>query len=541
MGPTVQGPIAAASLAGDRFIPARAAPEGTAIHPIIRLSDIPPARLRALPRGGVMLTTSMGWIQFGVPMWTNKDAKDLFDQEVGVSADKGQIPFGMPVTYVFDLDYVPAHDGLLAADFIQYMFFVTKGTRYTLIAPDAATGARLKNFLDLSYLGPRAADLNRRVAQEYPAWARGVPDLQAEMERGFSAVSAEALRDIKTLNPMGVIRIGNVIIKKVAAMRYAIMDQGEHLGFLDLRDFPLPPASMPFCDTPPPDADATALLADLLQSGRAGLWPIGTGYGFLPREETSGFMLWNRGRCLLVDPPSITLEYLAALAVPKEAIDGVLLTHGHTDHYGNAIARLLVAAPQLNLYTTATIRQMLIEQHQLALGHKVPSLGEWNWVPLRPQQFISVLGLALRPEYTLHSVPCLGFEIWDRSNVRRGCPRVLFSGDTLLDPDYVEMLTRTGANGKGGPVMSYERAVHVLRPIDLLRHRRPRPTPIVALWDGGIRPLHAGPDTLRALIDELQGQGADVSQVFANHLSAAQAAQVGIQKWRPGHPGFIAL
>lgn len=58
--------------------------------------------------------------------------------------------------------------------------------------------------------------------------------------------------------------------------------------------------------------------------GGAGAWPPAGG-------ACSGYLIEHDGFCLLVDPGYATLPRLLAL-VPAEAIDAVLVSHGHPDH-----------------------------------------------------------------------------------------------------------------------------------------------------------------------------------------------------------------
>ncbi len=493
---------------------------------------IPPERLRALPRGGVLLETEAGKIQFGVPMWTNKDAFDLFLQAGGARLEREEIRLLLPGLYIFDLDYVPKHDGLLPADFMQYMYFVNRGQESTLVAPDAATARRLKDFLDLSYQGPTEQDLNDRVAREYAAGSVGKPMMGEEIRRGFPAAAPEVLRKVVHFDETGLLHWNSVRIQKLGPSRYEVWDGESSLGVLDLGRFPLPRAVEAGRLSPA----ARAARRRVLNEGRPGLWPIGTGHGFTPREETSGFMLWNQGKTVLIDPPSSTLDHLRRHNLPLEAVDGILLTHGHTDHYGNAIPQLLSLRPELKIYTTPTIFRMLTEQYHLAVG----STGlPWQFVPLFPQNFSEILGLHLRPEYSFHPVPALGFEIYDRPDIRNGNLVVSFTGDTFAD--QVELWRHTKAEAPATPVMSIARAQQILRHNALLMASRgQRPAPVF-LIEGGVPPIHIPPARTRELLDQAEQHGVDTSKVFVYHVAAEAASAARVPKWVAGPEGFLDL
>ncbi|MFO1462503.1 MAG: MBL fold metallo-hydrolase [bacterium] len=494
---------------------------------------IPKDRLQPLPRGGVVLQTEAGKVQFGVPMWTNKDAFEIFQNAGGARLERDEIRRLLPSLYVFDLDYVARHDGLLPADFMQYMYFVNRGQELTLLAPDAATAKRLREFLDLSYRGPEEGDLNDKVRREYPRGSLGVPQMGEEIRRGFPAAEPEVLRRIAHFDEAGEFHWEGLKIRKLGPRRYEVWERSQRAGILDLGDFPVPP---PATDRPALSPAARAARRRVLREGRPGLWPIGTGHGFTPREETSGFMLWNGGKTVLIDPPSSTLSHLRENRIPLEAVDGILLTHGHTDHYGNAVPQLLALRPELKIYTTPTIFRMLREQYQLAVGSSgLP----WNFIPLYPQSFSEILDLPLRPDYTFHPVPALGFEIYDRPDLQTGRLVLAFTGDSFAD--HVELWQKMRPEGAPSPIMSVARAQQVLRHGALLMASKGQQPPPIFLIEGGVPPIHIPPARTRELLDQAEQLGVDTSRVRLYHVAAEAAAAARVAKWVAGPEGFFDL
>lgn len=492
-------------------------------------------------RGGVMVKTSAGWIQLGLPMWTNKDAFAAFRDQGGFGIPKEslaeKLPHMIPLVFVVDTDYVKNY---LAADFIQYMYFVTKGTTFTMVAPNEQTAAEMTRFLDLAYEGPRSEELSASVAAEYPQGARGVPDMLAELTRGFGASPpSEALRSIQNFGSDGKFVYKGVEIYKRGSMRYEIVDHNVSLGVVDLADHPLPAIAGGRNRVAALDSELQAVRQKVLVEGRAGIWAFGTGHGFVPNEDTSGFMFWNQGRFVMVDPPSNSVDYLIANGIPLEAAEGVILTHGHTDHYGDAPPKLLRIMPQLKVFTTPTIFNMLQEQYSLAVGGKNEGLTQWNFVPVQPQSFTEILGLNFRFEYGFHTVPTIGFDVHTAPNLK-SAPIFFFSGDTFADYAAIWPLTKPGEKGEA-PVMSTARAMTVTRHRDYVMGARGNSVPIAGLIEAGIAPIHTPPECTRELLDTAAAMGVDVSNIKVYHIAQAAADAAGVPKWQAGHVGFMDL
>lgn len=500
--------------------------------------EVPEGLVKVLPHGGITVQTSGGLWQFGLQMWSNKDVLDLYLKNGGRDIPKERIPHLVPLNCVVDLDFVPKTVGLLAADFPQYNFYVTNGTTFNFVAPDAGTAKRLETLLDLAHDGPADPALTQKIRNEYPPDAVGIPDSLREMKEGFRAAPAAARRSIRSFNAEGLFSKDGVIIKKVAPLIYDITDQGEFLGRLDLRKF-LPPTAQPSPQTRWRDEALQAARQKVLLEGRPVLWPLGTGHGFALGENTSGFMIWNRGRVILVDPPSNTMEYFAQNGLPLEAIEGVILTHGHTDHYGPAVPELLRSLPKIKVYTTPTIFEMLQEQYQLALGGRQEGLTQWNFVPLLPQRFTEINGLHFRADYAFHVIPTIGFDIYTKPDLKAGRPIVCFSGDTYADPEGIWQHTQPKDNKP--PVMNRERAEQIIRHIKALRDSIRTSPPLVVLLEGGIAPIHTPPEGTRKLLDQLGSEGIDTSNVFVYHIGQKAADDAKVPKWQEGHKGLIDL
>src|SRR5579885_1985772 len=152
-----------------------------------RSRSIPAPGLLRPPMGGVAVPTSEGLIQFGTPMWLNKWVHRLYWKSGGTGIGRDDVKYKIPTYYIHDSEFSGPNVGLLPYDFIGYLGFPVESTVFTMVAEDAQQAARLRNYLDDSYLGKRHPDLSARVRAEYPEDAIGVPDLLAEMTQGFAS------------------------------------------------------------------------------------------------------------------------------------------------------------------------------------------------------------------------------------------------------------------------------------------------------------------------------------------------------------------
>ncbi len=304
------------------------------------------------------------------------------------------------------------------------------------------------------------------------------------------------------------------------------------MGQVDLRKYPARPPSSRL--SPRETSRAQEVKRLVLEEKRSGIWPLGTSDGFDAHVATSGLMLWNDGFALLVDPPSHTLDYFAAVGIPLDRIRGVIVTHGHSDHYADAIPKLVAARPDLKLYSTPTIYEMLQEQYRLALNRD--DLKNWEFVPIRPMVETEINGMPFTVDYTFHTIPTIGFEIW-----REGELRFYFSGDTYADIERLEKLMNTDIDGSEEPVIGFWRGFRIQRHGLYLYWGSLQETPPVILMEGGMPPIHTPPASTRALLVQAKQDGINTSRFFVYHLSNKRARKEHVPKLREGAEGWIDL
>lgn len=137
---------------------------------------------------------------------------------------------------------------------------------------------------------------------------------------------------------------------------------------------------------------------------------VGTGLPDADRENTH--MLWDGpGGPLLIDAGGSTYQRLLRAGIDPQALQGVLLTHSHTDHINGLPGlifsmRLAGREQPLPVYglepTLAIMRAVLEAFHQE--GYAVPL----DWRPIEPGATIPLAeGWTIHTALTAHGRPCL--------------------------------------------------------------------------------------------------------------------------------------
>jgi hypothetical protein len=129
------------------------------MEPLKELSGV----VSELPRGGYLVNTSAGYIQFGSPPETVKDTMLL--------------PLGAPVIFVLPVEFFSWTKGMSIAELefpIYYNYFIKKKKTRVLCRADQAD--RLKRVMTESLFGPERIDFSKDFAS-----GTYIPDLKSEM------------------------------------------------------------------------------------------------------------------------------------------------------------------------------------------------------------------------------------------------------------------------------------------------------------------------------------------------------------------------
>jgi CRP-like cAMP-binding protein/phosphoribosyl 1,2-cyclic phosphodiesterase len=223
-----------------------------------------------------------------------------------------------------------------------------------------------------------------------------------------------------------------------------------------------------------------------------GVTVIGSGHGFDPSADTSGFIIWVNGRGILIDPPVDTTQWLRSRGVDSRLISDMVLTHCHADHDSGTLQKLLEEG-RVRLHTTPTIIDSFVRKYRGLLGLDGKQLRAlFDFVPVTVNEPVNIAGASFFFRYNFHPVPTLGFSTTFQGKT------FAYSGDHLNDAESLQKLHEEGLLSKDRlkDLLSFEWGA------DLILH------------EAGIPPIHTPVEALIAQPDDVK------ERLYVNHISA---------------------
>lgn len=412
----------------------------------------------SLPRGGVVVQTSKGPIQFGAPPETIKDTMTS--------------PEGVANVFVLTREFFSYERGISFAELefpIYYNFFLRKKKCRVVCTPTQKD--RLERFMQESLFGPKEIDLRgeiRGYADQNPWY----PTLREEMSHfrrhpfdPSRPMELDDLVDYYIFDSKGKVQVDGIQIRRLEDGHFRILDK--EISRKEIRidgGLSLPPR------TPEP-----AKRKRVFRPPVFGITTLGSGHGFDAKGKTTGFIFWVNRRGIMVDPPVDSTEWLREREVPARVVDSIILTHCHADHDGGTLQKIL-QADRIKLYSTPTIFQSFLRKAEAITGlpkERFEEVVQFHPVPIR--QPVKIHGGEFVFNYNLHSIPTIRIEC------KLGNKSFLYSSDTLNVPESIEKLRDLGvmSPGRAQDLLDYPWAKH-----DLIIH------------EAGIPPLHTPPQSL---------------------------------------------
>lgn len=416
----------------------------------------------SLARGGVVVRTSQGPVQFGAPPETIKDSMGT--------------PDGVANIFVLMREFFSYERGISFAEMefpIYYNFFLLK--KKIKIVCSERQKDRLERFMQESLFGPEHIDLRSEIrgTKAQNPW---FPELQQEFayfrRHPFDPTRPMVLNDLVEyyiFDEGGTsVEVDGLVFEKEPDGSFRLYDP-EHA---------IKPIKIDGGLSLPPRVPERAVRRSVFKPPTFGVTTLGSGHGFDAKGKTTGLLLWVNRRGIMVDPPVDSTEWLQEREVPARLVDSIILTHVHADHDGGTLQKIL-QADRIRLYTTPTIFHSFLRKAEAITGlpkERFLEVVQFHPVPIR--QPVRINGAQFVFNYNLHSIPTIRLECFMAGK------SFLYSSDTLNVIPQIEKLRDLGVLTQG-------------RAQDLLDY--PWDQHDVIIHEAGIPPLHTPPADLAQL------------------------------------------
>ncbi len=412
-----------------------------------------------LPRGGYLVQTSLGPVQFGVPPETIKDTMKM--------------PSGVPNIFVLPPEMFDWIKGISVSEIefpIYFNFFIKK--RKTNIICREKQIESIKKILQEALFGPVVID----ITNDYDETNNNVfiPNLKKEMDYFRSQFD---LNDLVHFIPF---KNGAVKISKKDSSEFievTIEDKSNYKIITDVGSLTIP------CkiNYNPKYLVGERLVEPYIPS-QFGITCLGPSHGFDPEQNTSGFIIWLNHEGIMVDPPVNSTEWLIDSNVNPKLIDSIILTHCHADHDAGTFQKIL-QEERINIYTTETILMSFLRKYSAMSDIPINRLKKlFNFIPIKIGRSVIINGGKFDMFYSLHSIPTIGFKMSYQGKA------MVYTSDHNNDPKkHLEL---------------YEKNIIELPRYDELRNF-PWSSDVI-YHEAGIPPLHTPVSFLNSLPPDIQ-------------------------------------
>jgi CRP-like cAMP-binding protein len=399
------------------------------IDQIDQVINDPDDSLIDLDKGGLLIKTSAGYIQFGIPPETVKDSLNL----------------GLPVPeyYIIPREKFDWNDGISLMEFefpVYYNFFLRKQNKTKIIC-DKQTSEQIRIIFQETLLGPTSfPDFDSEFVKGY----KGKPNIRRELE--FFARNPfipntfyefDQFIEFYVFDNKNQVTINSKIDKnsEVRIMKkddlFSIYEGSKLLtSFYD--EIKLCQSNFAVYKT------FSGEDSGIFTPPVFGFTVLGGSHGFDCKGSTSGFIIWLNKKGIMVDPPPYSSKVLRTQGIPPNLIEKIIITHCHADHDAGAFHKIIEAAP-VEFLSTNTILNSFLRKYSSISGlslDEISKLFQYRTIEIGIPLFI--LGARFTFHYSFHSIPALSFEI-------EFCDkRFYFSGDTFYNPPRLKELQLEG-------------------------------------------------------------------------------------------------
>ncbi|MBN1698860.1 MAG: cAMP/cGMP-dependent 3',5'-cyclic-AMP/GMP phosphodiesterase [Spirochaetales bacterium] len=367
-------------------------------------------RVTKLPRGGYLVQSPIGYIQFGSPPETIKDTMTL--------------PDSVPRIFVLPRMLFHRQKGISIAELefpVYYNFFIKK--KKTLIIGTREQISRLIRTLHEAVFGPKDVSLSKDVNPSSQNIV--LPDLRKEMNyfRGNF--------HFKDLVGLGFFKNNRYAIDNITIL---VDDNKDFDVFFDDTKIAHIPGMIEY----KAKFNIGERLPEPYNPPLFGVTCLGPSHGFDPTENTSGYVIWLNHNGIMVDPPVNSTEWLENSNVNPKLIDSIILTHCHADHDAGTFQKILEEG-KITVYATRTVINSFLRKYAALSDEPISYLSRlFRYHPIYLGQPVFIHGGEFNFFYTLHSIPTVGFTLKFQDQT------FVYSSDHQGDPDVQKKLYDLG-------------------------------------------------------------------------------------------------
>jgi len=339
--------------------------------------------LIALPRGGYLVQTPAGYVQFGSPPETIKDTMKL--------------PEGVPEIFVLPEKMFNWIKGISIAEIefpLYWNYFIRK--KKTIIICREEQFLKMKKVLEESVFGPEVFN----IANDYSSNVNhaNVPDILSEM------IYFRNNNKLSNMVQFGIFKNNKFSYNGISI---TIEADGDYKLFFKNDFLAKIPGNIEY--------KTTYLIGERLSEPYLpplfGVTCLGPSHGFDPEENTSGFIIWLNHQGIMVDPPVNSTEWLEDSNVSPKFIDSIILTHCHADHDAGTFQKILEEG-KVTVYSTETVMMSFLQKYSSLSDVSIEYLMSlFDFYPVKIGNPLYINGGKFEMFYTLHSIPTIGFRM----------------------------------------------------------------------------------------------------------------------------------
>jgi CRP-like cAMP-binding protein len=339
--------------------------------------------LMELPRGGFLVQTPAGNIQFGSPPETIKDTMKL--------------PGGVPEIFVLPERMFNWIKGISIAEIefpLYWNYFIQK--KKTIIICRQEQYVKIRRVLEESVFGPE----NFNIADDYSQSVDTslIPDIFSEMTYFRNS------NKLSNMVQFGIFKNNKFSHRGITV---TIENEKDYRVYYNKEFLAEVPGNIEY--------KTTYLIGERLPEPYMpplfGVTCLGPSHGFDPEENTSGFIIWLNHQGVMVDPPVNSTEWLEDSNVSPKFIDSIILTHCHADHDAGTFQKILEEG-KVTVYTTETVMMSFLNKYSALSDVSTDYLKRlFDFYPVKIGQPLYINGGKFEMFYTLHSIPTIGFRM----------------------------------------------------------------------------------------------------------------------------------